>query len=321
MTYPKAFICHATEDKQAFVLPLAVALRAGGVDASLDKWEVLAGDSLPQKIFGALDRSEFVIAVLSRHSIQKMWVTAELDLAVVNRIEGETRIIPINLGLDRNQVPAALRSMRWITVSDANNLQPVVEEVLDAVFQRSRKPPLGPAPGFTDVAIPDLPSLAHSDVVVLKTLFDFATEGDYFSIDTEVPRQRTFSLGISEQAFRDALEVLREEGYVSFRPCMGGAIPVVALTRIAVEACCKAWIPRYDERVRRVLAEIVNRPEAGGPENKALSDELGERFWFVTHVFDSLSDQGLVKTGQVFVGYRSLSIWWVSPKLKRQLRG
>jgi hypothetical protein len=213
---PKAFICHASEDKEGFVLPFATALRANGVDASLDKWEVLAGDSLPQKLFGALDRAEFIIPVLSPYSVAKPWVTAELDFAVVKRIEGEARIIPINLGLDRRDIPAPLRALKWVLVNDPGNLRPALEEVLDAIFQRSRKPPLGPAPGFTDVAAPDLPNLAHSDVIVLKKLFEAGTENDYFSVDTESPSQRSAELGITEQSFTEALEVLRCEGYVSF---------------------------------------------------------------------------------------------------------
>lgn len=316
---PNAFICHASEDKERFVLPFAAALRSKGVDATLDKWEVLAGDSLPQKIFGALDRSEFVIAVLSSYSIRKPWMMAELDFAVIERIEGETRIIPVNLGLTRDEVPAPLRAIKWVSVPDPGNLQSTLDEVLDAIFQRSRKPPLGPSPGFTDVATPELPNLAHSDVVVLKSLFDFATEGDYFSVGTEIPRERTAALGVSEQAFLDALEVLRSEGYISFERSSGGIL-VVDVTRLGVEECCKAWIPDYDKRVRGILAEIVNRPEGSGPENKSLAEELGEPFWLTTHVFDSLAVQGLVKTGQVFVGYRSLSVRWVSPQLKRQLR-
>ncbi len=316
---PRAFVSHAGEDTE-FAEAFAEALRSNGVDAWLDKWETRAGDSLPQKVFGALDEAKFVVAVLSPHSVRKPWVTAELDLAVVKRIEGETRIIPVSLGIAREEIPAALRAIKWVSVPDPGNFQAALDEVLDAIFQRSRKPPLGASPGFTEVAIPDLPNLAHSDVVVLKALFNFATEGDYFSISPETPKQRTAGLGISQQAFVDGLEVLRSEGYVSFQRLIGGGIAVVELTRFAVEECCKAWIPGYDERVRRILSEIVNRPEGSGPQNKSLAEELGEPFWLITHVFDSLADRGLVKTSQAFVGYRRLLVWWVSPQLKRQLR-
>ena len=48
---PKVFISHASEDKERFVMNFASKLRANGVDAWLDKWEMLPGDSLVDKIF------------------------------------------------------------------------------------------------------------------------------------------------------------------------------------------------------------------------------------------------------------------------------
>jgi hypothetical protein len=48
---PRVFLSHASEDKDRFVLPFARALRANGVDVWLDKWEILPGDSLVDKLF------------------------------------------------------------------------------------------------------------------------------------------------------------------------------------------------------------------------------------------------------------------------------
>jgi hypothetical protein len=48
---PKIFLSHATEDKERFVVKFAEKLRTRGVDVWLDKWEILPGDSLVDKIF------------------------------------------------------------------------------------------------------------------------------------------------------------------------------------------------------------------------------------------------------------------------------
>lgn len=48
---PRVFVSHASEDKERFVNGFATRLRANGVDAWLDKWEMLPGDSLVGKIF------------------------------------------------------------------------------------------------------------------------------------------------------------------------------------------------------------------------------------------------------------------------------
>lgn len=43
--HPKAFISRASEDKSRFVVRFAERLRANGVDARLDCWEMLPGSS------------------------------------------------------------------------------------------------------------------------------------------------------------------------------------------------------------------------------------------------------------------------------------
>ena len=48
---PKVFISHASEDKDLFVIPFSKKLLENGIDAWVDKWEMLPGDSLVDKIF------------------------------------------------------------------------------------------------------------------------------------------------------------------------------------------------------------------------------------------------------------------------------
>ena len=47
----RVFISHASEDKERFVLAFGQRLRDDGVDAWVDKWEKLPGDSLVDRIF------------------------------------------------------------------------------------------------------------------------------------------------------------------------------------------------------------------------------------------------------------------------------
>ena len=106
---PVAFISHASEDKERFVIEFAKKLRAVGIDAWLDKWEMHPGDSLVDKIFedGIKNGSHFII-VLSRNSVSKPWVREELNTAVVEKINKNLRIIPVVL--DGVTVPECLRS-------------------------------------------------------------------------------------------------------------------------------------------------------------------------------------------------------------------
>ena len=95
---PKVFVSHASEDKERFVLDFAKKLRSVGIDAWLDKWEMLPGDSLVDKIFeeGIKEADSFIV-VLSINSINKPWVREELNTAKVKRISDKTKIIPIVL--------------------------------------------------------------------------------------------------------------------------------------------------------------------------------------------------------------------------------
>ena len=47
----RVFVSHSSHDKERFVEPFARRLRERSIDAWLDKWEMLLGDSVVGKIF------------------------------------------------------------------------------------------------------------------------------------------------------------------------------------------------------------------------------------------------------------------------------
>src|SRR6056297_3656707 len=109
---PKVFISHASEDKPRFVTAFATKLRENGVNAWLDKWEMLPGDSLVDKIFEeGLKEADAIIIILSHNSVDKPWVREELNAGVMKRISKGSRIIPIVL--DDCVIPESLKSTLW----------------------------------------------------------------------------------------------------------------------------------------------------------------------------------------------------------------
>ena len=105
---PRVFISHGSEDKDRFVLGFATQLLERGIDAWIDQWEIVLGDSLVQRIFSiGIAGADAFIVILSSTSVNKSWVQAELDAAVVRNIEDNTRLIVIRL--DDVEVPTALR--------------------------------------------------------------------------------------------------------------------------------------------------------------------------------------------------------------------
>src|SRR5439155_11236361 len=103
-----AFVCHAGEDN-AFAKRLGEGLFANGVVAFVDDWEILPGDRLIDKVFReGIPRATVFIIILSKNSIEKPWVREELDAALVLRIEGQMKIIPVRI--DGCEVPLPLKA-------------------------------------------------------------------------------------------------------------------------------------------------------------------------------------------------------------------
>lgn len=90
------FICHASEDKDDFVRPLAEKLRQHHLEVWYDEFSLKIGDSLSQKIDEGLSRSRFGIVVLSVNFFLKPWAKRELSgLTSREMIEGKSLILPV----------------------------------------------------------------------------------------------------------------------------------------------------------------------------------------------------------------------------------
>ena len=98
------FICHASEDKDGFVRPLAVALDSLGVSVWYDEFSLRLGDSLSRSIDKGLASSKFGLAVISQHFLQKPWPEYELRGLVAREIEEDRVILPIWHGVTRRHV-------------------------------------------------------------------------------------------------------------------------------------------------------------------------------------------------------------------------
>jgi hypothetical protein len=97
-----AFICHASEDKEDFVRPLAERLRQQHIHVWYDEFSLSIGDSLSQKIDEGLAKSRFGIVVLSPAFFSKPWAKRELKgLTAREMAEKADLILPIwhRLGL------------------------------------------------------------------------------------------------------------------------------------------------------------------------------------------------------------------------------
>lgn len=100
-----AFICHASEDKEDVVRPLARELTDRGLAVWYDEFELSIGDSLRESIDRGLRDSSYGIVVLSEHFFDKEWANSELSgLVSRQHHEADKVILPLWYGVDEEAV-------------------------------------------------------------------------------------------------------------------------------------------------------------------------------------------------------------------------
>jgi hypothetical protein len=114
------FICHATEDKDNFVRPLADILRREGVKVWYDEFEIQLGDSIVRKIERGLANSNSGVVVLSRHSLQKKWAQHEANAIRQLHLADRIRLIPIFWDVSMNEIRELSPGLLDLKGIDAN---------------------------------------------------------------------------------------------------------------------------------------------------------------------------------------------------------
>jgi len=134
------FICHASEDKDDFVAPLAAELRKK-YDVWYDDYVLRLGDSLPEKIDDGLKRCDFGIVVLSKAFFaKKKWGRKELDgLETLETKRGKI-ILPVLKGVTHDELQEySPKLASKVTVSDSEGLAKVIEAIELAVGVSNRQ--------------------------------------------------------------------------------------------------------------------------------------------------------------------------------------
>ena len=313
-TAPKAFISHASEDKERFVVPFATQLRESGVDAWVDQWEIGPGDSLVQRIFDeGIASADAFIVVLSHESVRKPWVREELDAGVVKRIitNRSTRLIPIVLDRDV-VVPAALKHLVWESVAD-RGFEHVLSRVLDQLLGRSTRPALGRTPTY--VSTNPRWTTTSADEVVFELLMEELRNHDgagwvLFSNDIQA---RAAQRGISSEQFHESMQALRQEGLANFKPMLGGARYMLhsPLDRVWLrfEASLGTDVPALR---RAVLATLLNEKR-----DRFEPPEFGAGYRTLGAILRQLKSEGLLEFAELVNG--AFVVQRVSPSARRAL--
>lgn len=313
MRNPKVFISHASEDKERFVLDFAKKLRAKGIDVWMDKWEILLGDDLVDKVFEeGIKQSQVVIVILSRYSINKKWPKAERDVAVIKRINKEIRLIPVILDIQDDEVPESMKAYRWIRIRDFNNYEDEFNEIVKAVYEYRDKPSLGEPPKYTQVE--SIPGLEQPDVLILKLACEKLVEVGYrvAMLSPSDIGTKAESFGLNESEVLESLQVLDQAGYIR----TGGVGGIhFEVTEFGFDVYCRAYVEDYASIQKSVGLEIENQKSY---QNKSIAKSLGKPQIIIDHVLRVFESKGFVKLYSSLGG--DIEIYEVSPLLRRWLR-
>jgi len=315
--HPRVFVSHASEDKDRFVTEFATKLRANGIDAWLDKWEMLPGDSLVDKIFEeGLKDAEAVIIILSSYSVEKPWVREELNASIVNKISKGTKIIPIVL--DECKVPESLTSTVWESISDLNSYDDSFKRILSSIYGTTDKPALGASPAHTSSKYHEIGGLTKADNLVLKESCDFVIQNNDFLVNPDVVFGDGGTLGFSRGEIKDCIEILESHGYLDVSRYLGRKGDSYSchyrVTTVGFESYARAYIDGYEAIIDKVVSAIVNENITS---NNNLASKVGESIIVVNHILNVLESDGHVKLIKQIGGV--VQIYHVAASLRRTL--
>ncbi len=322
--HPQVFISHSSRDKDRFVLGFARRLREAAVDAWVDRWEMVPGDRLAQKIFEeGLGKADCIIAVVSEHSIESPWVREELYTAKVRQIEEKCRLIPVIIGAASDeQIPMALRSALWVRVEDLQNYDVELERVVAGIYGRADKPPLGHPPAYVSSAFETIPGLSRTDSQILKILGDLAIEQGEAKllIDPELIFERAEELEIGQERTEESLTVLADDGLLALPRAHGrGTSGILAahLTEDGFETYLDSYLDGYEELARSVGYELANHSQAAAHGSDELAERLGAPVAVVRHVLRMLASNDYASIHEADGG--RVFVIQVKPRLRRWL--
>ena len=130
-----AFISHASEDKEKFVRPLAIKLKAKNISIWYDEFSLKVGDSLRKSIDYGIKKSKFGIVIFSPSFFNKNWPEWELNgLVQLNKKYKERKILPVWHNITHDEILEYSPSIADLySIKSQLGLEYVVEKLLEVI--------------------------------------------------------------------------------------------------------------------------------------------------------------------------------------------
>ncbi len=209
------FICHASEDKEAFVRPLAEGLNNHGVKVWYDEFTLKLGDSLRRSIDHGLVNSRYGVVVISRDFILKEWPQRELDGLVAREVGGVKVILPVWYNITAEEICKYSPTLAdKLAAPSDEGLEEVITKILEVVTADRGKPPSGAVSRTmpqSDVRV-TLRGPARNAHFIIHNLGPGIVHDVHFEIDT--PEGKNSPLVEGDYDEKLPIEILRPNAHV-----------------------------------------------------------------------------------------------------------
>ena len=101
-----------------------------------DKIEILAGDNIIERVFEGINKSRFLVVLLTSHSVESKWVTEELSAGKVRELENN-KIIILPLLYEDCKIPEYLSSKRYIDFRES--FEKGIDELISSIVGHERR--------------------------------------------------------------------------------------------------------------------------------------------------------------------------------------
>ncbi len=315
---PKVFVSHASEDKKRFVIDFATKLYAKGIKAWVDRWEILPGDSLVDKIFEeGIGQAQAVIVVVSEHSVNKPWVREELNAGVVRQINGASKLIPVVIGdVENSHIPESLKTTAWERVKDLNNYDAELERIVAAIYNHREGPTLGTPPGYAQSGLETVPGLNPVDSLILKLCCELAIEKGHreFPLQPQAILEAAEVMNVHPDQIVESVQILDGRGYLDAIISDGENVESLSVTERGFEKYASTYVRDYRVLVKLVGLQILNHDKYNSHD---IADVLGKPLPIVEHVLNQFKNRRYIDFYDLLGG--PMVIHSVSPELKRWL--
>lgn len=157
MNIPKIFVSysHDSVDHKNWVLSLATNLRASGIDAILDQWELKAGDDLPTFMERHISDADYILMICTESYVtkanlgkggvgyEKMIITSDLMKDI-----DSNKVIPIIRQKGKSDVSTFLKTKLYIDMSNYELEEFGFDELIRTLHKSPlyKKPEIGQNP-------------------------------------------------------------------------------------------------------------------------------------------------------------------------------